>query len=398
MKLNDLENSIAGKVNNKTQKNIEKKKKSIVINALQYKQNSSGIGVMIRELFSRFVTITPHPSIVILPHDGPKIKTNGKTKIVQIPWTYRQNIRRIFFQSVLLGRHYGENAVLLTTDSKTPFFLPKSCTLIPLITDLAVFRMPEVYQTSRVLWWRFQYRYLCKRAAFFLTISQFTKQEMVDVLKIRAERIYVVPCAASPCFAPVTDDTQKNAVRERYRLPQKFLLFVGNSNPRKNLKRIIQAFDILKKKEKIPHQLIIAGEQGWKFKPAEVLRTVQHPEEIRFVGFVPDEDMPTLYSMAELFLFPTLYEGFGIPVLEAQMCGVPVLTSDGSCMREVGGEGAVYVDPYNETAIAEGIRKVLQNPKFTQKMIEKGFKNAARFSWDSSAQLLNKIVEEEIKK
>ena len=371
--------------------------KSIVINALQYKQNSSGIGVMIHELFSRFVAITPRPSTVILPRDGPEFKASGKAKIVPIPWTYGQTIRRLFFQSVWLGRLYGKNSILLTTDSKTPFFLPKSCTLIPLVTDLAVFRMPEVYQWSRVLWWKLQYRYLCKRADFFLTISQFTKEEMIDVLKIPAERIYVVPCAASPRFAPMTDHTQKDTVREKYRLPQKFLLFVGNNNPRKNLKRIMQAFDILKDQEKIPHQLIIAGEQGWKFKPEDVLRIIQHPDAIRFIGFVPDEDMPTLYSMADLFLFPTLYEGFGIPVLEAQMCGTPVLTSGSSSMREVGGQGAVYVNPYREADIGAGILEVLKDPRAAQDLIAKGFENVKRFSWDSSAQLLNTIIEEEVK-
>lgn len=137
--------------------------RKIVINALQYKQNSSGIGVMIRELFSRYTKLTKRQCQVVLPHDGPAFPASPETEQIRIPWAHGKNLRRMLFQTVFLGRRYGKNAILLTTDSKTPFFLPRSCTLIPLITDLAVFRMPEVYQASRVLWWRLQYRYLCRR-------------------------------------------------------------------------------------------------------------------------------------------------------------------------------------------------------------------------------------------
>ena len=137
--------------------------KHVAINALQYKQNSSGIGVMIRELFSRYTRVTSRPCQVVLPHDGPDFPAGPRTELVRIPWDHRQSLHRMFFQTFSLGRRYGRDGVLLTTDSKTPFFLPKSCTLIPLITDLAVFRMPEVYQASRVWWWRFQYHYLCRR-------------------------------------------------------------------------------------------------------------------------------------------------------------------------------------------------------------------------------------------
>lgn len=192
-------------------------------------------------------------------------------------------------------------------------------------------------------------------------------------------------------------DTARLAnLREKYHLPEHFVLFVGNFNPRKNLERLIRAFDRAKE-EGIPHQLVIAGEQGWKFDRDRALQRTKHSEDIRFIGYVPDEDMPALYSAADLFVFPSLYEGFGIPVLEAQACGTPVLTSNGSALPEVGGEGAVYVDPYNIDDISNGILRSLQDATLAENLSKKGLENVQRFSWKKSAIRLNRIVEDAVK-
>lgn len=370
----------------------------IVINALQLKQNSSGIGVMIRELFGPYAELTKRICKVILPHDGPAFPCCRPVEIVRIPWNYQQNIRRIFFQTFQLGRRYGRNAVLLTTDSKVPLLLPKSCIVIPLITDLAVYEMQEVYQLSRVIWWRLQYRYLCHRADLFLTISEFTKRDMIAKLHISPEKIKIVPCACSPQMRRVDNSNTLKVLREKYHLPGHFVLFVGNFNPRKNLERLIQAFDQVKSNGNIKHHLVIAGEQGWKFDRDKALEGVLHREAISFIGFVADEDMPALYTAADLFAFPTLYEGFGIPVIEAQTCGTPVLTSNCSALPEVGGDAAIYVDPYSVDHICEGMLKILNSFALQKQLAEKGYQNAKRFSWAASAKRLHEIIEEEIAK
>lgn len=369
----------------------------VVINALAYKKNSSGIGVMIRELYGAYTGVTRCKCQILMPHDSPEFPVGGQSEIIRIPWDHRQNFRRIFFQAFAMGRQYCQKAVLMTTDSKCPFFLPKSCTLIPLITDLAVYRMPEVYQRSRVFLWRLQYRYVRQRADFFLAISEFTKKEMVELWHLPPEKVHVVPCACSPALTQETSQKRLGRLRKKYDLPEQFVLFVGNSNPRKNLTRLIQAFDRAKTEGNLPHQLIIAGEQGWKFDREQAVQGIQHRKDVRFIGFMPDEDMPSLYSVASLFAFPTLYEGFGIPVLEAQACGVPVLTSKCSSLPEVGGDGAFYVDPYNVGSISDGIRAVLTDPALSENLIRQGVQNVKRFSWESSARRLDEIIEKEVK-
>lgn len=368
----------------------------LIVNALAYKKNSSGIGVMLRELCGAYSQVAKRPCQVMMPQDSPDFPVGGDTEFVRVPWDHAQGLRRVLFQAFIMGQRYCQNAVLLTTDSKCPFFLPKSCTLVPLITDLAVYRMPEVYRCSRVFLWRLQYRYVRRRADLFLAISEFTKKELVKLWHIPPEKIHIVPCACSPTLARETSQARLNQLRKKYGLPEQFVLFVGNSNPRKNLTRLLRAFDGLKERSNVPHQLVIAGEQGWKFDKEEVLQDLEHREAVRFIGFVPDEDMAALYSAATLFAFPTLYEGFGIPVLEAQNCGVPVLVSNCSSLPEVGGEGALYVDPYDEGSIAEGLWKLLTDRELAERLVRAGYENVKRFSWEQSAECLKHIIEKEV--
>lgn len=370
----------------------------LVFNALAYKKNSSGIGVMLRELFEAYSHVIERPCWAVIPRDSPEFSVGENASLFRIPWAYSDSLRRLWFQTFSLGQAYCRNAVLLTSDSKCPVWLPKSCILLPLITDLAVYRMPEVYQCSRALLWRLQYRYVRRRANAFLAISEFTKREIVELWRVPPEKIHVVPCAYSPCLTREINPDRLSGLREKYNLPEQFVLFVGNANPRKNLLRLIRAFDLAKTEAKLPHQLIIAGEQGWKFDRQQAVKGCKFANDVRFIGFVPDEDMAALYSAASLFAFPSLYEGFGIPVLEAQSCGTPVLTSNLASLPEVGGNGAYYVDPYSEEEIAKGIARLLVEPELAQRLTQLGKENTARFSWEKSAKRLEAAIEKELRR
>lgn len=368
--------------------------RKLVLNALPYKQDSSGIGLMIRELFGAYTKLTQRPCTVILSKDSPEFpRSEAGTRQIRSPYRHSQGFRRMWYQTFTLATKYCRNVLLLTTDSKTPFFLPKDCLLVPLITDLAVFRMPWAYQLSRVLWWRLQYCYVRKRANFFLAISEFTKQDLIRLWNIPPEKICVIPCACPQHIHREERPTILASLRKRYTLSERFILFVGNSNPRKNLCRMIAAFSRAKECGDLPHQLVVAGEQGWKFDREQAVKSIRHREDIRFIGYVPDSDMSALYSAADLFVFLTLYEGFGIPVLEAQTCGTPVLASDCTSLPETGGNGAMYADPYSEEDICQKMLNILHNPELQVSLKEAGYQNAARYSWTASAKILHEIIE-----
>ncbi len=383
--------------------------KKIVINALQYKNNSSGIGVVVRDLFGQFTRCTNNRCSVLLMQDAPEFLCSEDTEQIRVPVRYEDGLKRVLFRFFSIGK-YCKDSFLLTTDASVPLFLPKSCTMLPLVSDLALYRMPEVYDRSRVMLWKFQYEVPFRQAKYFLAVSEYTKQDMVEILGIPEDHIFVVYNSCSESVrrldAANADDLEAlKRVREKYQLPEHFILFIGNNNPRKNLKRIMEAFDLMKSgpegqaevmqaPDKIRDcQLVIAGEQGWKFSREEALQNISHKDDIRFIGFVPDEDMPALYTSADLFVFPTLYEGFGIPVIEAQRCGVPVLTSNVTALPEVGGDGAAYADPYSVEDICKGMTKILTDEIYAKDLIEKGFVNCQRFSWEKSAKRLDEIIQ-----
>lgn len=367
----------------------------IVINALQYLDKSSGIGIMLRELYGR-VAQRSDECQVILPKGSPAFPCGGKAETVIAPCAYEEGLKRIIYQSLVIGPRYCKDALFLTTDSKVPLLLPNNAEVLSVITDLAVFRMPEVYRFSRVLLWKQQYRALCRRADRFIAISEFTKREMTELLGIPKNRIRVLYCAAPEHVVQVCFSSVLNALREKYHLPERYILFVGNFNPRKNLKRLITAFDLMKQRSGLPISLVIAGGQGWKFDPLNALKGVSFAQDVNFIGYVPDEEIAALYSAAELFVFPSLYEGFGIPVIEAQKCGTPVITSNTSALPEIGGDAAVYVDPLNVDELAHEMEIVLQSNTLRESLIAKGKENAARFSWEESAQQLTDYIERSV--
>ncbi len=369
------------------------KKTKIVINALQYKSNSSGIGIMMKEWFGPFTEVTRRNCEIVIPKNNPEFNCSSRVKLIEAPYTYDEGIKRIAYQSFRLGSKYCNDAILLTVDSKVPFILPKNCHVVPIVTDLALFRMGEAYQISRVLLWKKQYKYLRKRAERFIAISEFTKSEMMDILGIPSEKIDVIPCAASEKLAKVTDEDTLAKVRKHYNLNKPYILFIGSLNPRKNLERLIQAFDKMKNETDLPHELVIAGGLGWKFDESEVFKDVKAKDAIHSIGYVSDEYKAALYSAAELFAFPTLYEGFGIPVIEAQQCGTAVLTSNVSSLPEVGGDAAEYVNPYDVDDISAEMTKLLKDNEYREALVEKGYLNAKQFSWERSAVELNEVIE-----
>nr|WP_315023633.1 glycosyltransferase family 1 protein [uncultured Aminipila sp.] len=373
----------------------------VVINATQFKQRSSGIGVMTYHLFGRFIEQTEHEVVVILSKDSPEFPfDNGKTTIVRLPYDKGQSIKRNFFQSFIMGMKYCKNSVLLTTDAKIPFLLPKSCEVLPVITDLAVFRMGEVYKASRVMYWKMQYWFLKRKTEKYIAISEFTKWDLIDVLKIPEKKIDIVYCACDERIKKETSQEDLKLVKEKYDLPDKYVLFVGNFNPRKNLERTILAFDQMKNEAEVKNEItdlskykfVIVGEHGWKFSKQEALQNIKHKDDIIFTDYVEDEDMPAMYTIADAFIFPTLYEGFGIPIIESQRCETPVITSNLSAMPEVAGNGALFVNPENVNEISKKMTELLTDNDLAASLVEKGIKNYKRFNWIESGKKVNDII------
>lgn len=263
------------------------------------------------------------------------------------------------------------------------------------IYDLAVLRYPQAHPWKRKFKHQLLLRRSIERAKFIIAISRFTAQETSSLFHLPGERVKVVYGGVSPLFFPWEDESRLNQIRKRYKLPSKFILYVGTLEPRKNVASLLLAFEMLKSKKDFPHKLVITGGKGWIYE--EIMKTWERMEakrEVIFTGYVAYADLPGLYSLAQLFVYPSIYEGFGLPPLEAMACGTPVVVSNGSSLPEVVGDAGVMVDPKRPESIYQGIERVLGDPTFQSQLRKKGLKRAQRFTWEKTAQMTQKIYKE----
>lgn len=226
-----------------------------------------------------------------------------------------------------------------------------------------------------------------KRAARVIAISESTKRDIVEYLDIPEERIAVTHLAADGAYKPIDDDRLLDEVRARYQLDGDFLFYVGTVEPRKNLARLIKAYSRLEPSVRDHYRLVIAGGSGWLNSDIYALvESLKLEGSVRFLGYVAAADLPVLYNLATAFAYPSLYEGFGLPPLEAMACGVPVVTSNVSSLPEVVGDAALTVDPTDVDMLSDALGSLLRDEALRASLRRKGLYRAAEFSWERAAK------------
>jgi len=266
-----------------------------------------------------------------------------------------------------------------------PVLLPRPA--IVTIPDLSYLLYPELFQRGKRLYNRLFGHWTARRARHIIAISQSTKEDIVRHYRVSPNKISVIYPGMDEGFYPVDDAAAARAFRMRKGLPEHIILFVGTIEPRKNLVRLLQAFAMLRPSGNLPHHLVIGGGKGWMYE--QVFATVQElglGDRVRFVGFIPQEELADWLRAADLFVYPSLFEGFGLPPLEALACGTPVIVSDISSLPEVVGEAALKVDPYRPEEMAAAMRRVLTDRALAAQLRAAGPQQAARFSWQRAAQ------------
>jgi len=256
------------------------------------------------------------------------------------------------------------------------------------VYDLAYEHHPELFPPSVVTRFRAFVPLTVRRAAVVLTISEFSKMDIVRRYRVPPEKVVVTPLAADPMFCPSHDMDRLAAVRERYGTGDRFILCVGNLQPRKNLRTLIDAYVKLRRADAIRHKLVLVGRKAWLYDDIfAVARASGYADDLVFTDYVPDEDLVALYNAAELFVYPSIFEGFGLPPLEAMACGTPVVCSNTSALPEVVGDAARTVDPLDAEALAAAIATVSGNAALRQRLSERGIARASCFSWEDSARI-----------
>jgi len=305
-----------------------------------------------------------------------KVKqTFPHTPLVRIPLTLSAALRR-------------RRVDVLHVQYTAPPFAP--CPVVATIHDLSFEHLPETFNRRSRAQLHLTVRHTARRAKQILTLSDFSRDDIIKTYDIDPARVFVTPAAAPPDFAPVTDSTELQRIRTTYGIGREYILSLGSIQPRKNLVRLIGAYSSLRRLHpdlKLP-QLVLAGKRGWLEK--EIFRAAGENElsrDILFTGYVPDKDLPGLYSGSLCFAYPSYFEGFGLPVVEAMQCGAPVIAGNRTSLPEVVGNAGVLVDPFSEAEIAQALARMIRDSGYRDELRGKGIERARVFNWQTTARL-----------
>ncbi len=259
-----------------------------------------------------------------------------------------------------------------------PFFVDQlKCKKVVTIHDLIFKRYPDFFSMIDRNTYSLKYSYSCKNADLIIAICEQTKKDLIDFMGIPAEKIEVAYQSCNPVFAKQLSYDEKSLIRKKYKLPENYILFVGALEPNKNALNLVKAFENIKSKDIF---LVLVGKgKSYKQQILKEINLMGIKERVIFYDYISTEDLPGIYQMAKLFVFPSFFEGFGIPIIEALFSRTPVITTKGHCFPESGGPSTLYVDTSKPTEITSAIRKVLESSDLAKEMAEKGWEYVQKF-------------------
>jgi glycosyltransferase involved in cell wall biosynthesis len=252
--------------------------------------------------------------------------------------------------------------------------------------DMTFFLFPHHHTVPKRYFFRYFIRTSSRRAVAIITDSESTRQDAIRLVGVSPEKITTVRLGVTQEFRPIHDVTILEHARQKYRLPGHFLLYVGMIEPRKNLPMLLQSYASVS--DQMPeHRLVVVGPKGWMVENIlQQTRRLNISDKIHYTGYVEQDDLPFIYNLADVFIYPSIYEGFGLPVLESMACGTPVITSNISSMPEIIGDAGVLIAPDDPQALARSLLDLIHEPMERQRLSKKGLERAATFTWDRTAE------------
>jgi len=322
--------------------------------------------------------------IIYLPSvptsDLPKERPNWRYKIVkgQKLWTL-----------IALNKEANKDSldVFFNPTHYAPLFL--NCPLVISILDVSYKYFPELFKKKDLYKLSLWGKYSVKKAASIVTISNSSKDDIMKEYGVVSRKIHIISVGIKEI---IENKMSKEEFIHKYKLSNSFVLFVGTLQPRKNVVRLIEAFA---KQDNKNIDLVIVGKKGWNYE--EILQTPNRlgiNDRVHFLHNVSNEDLPAFYKHAECFVLPSLYEGFGLPVLEAMKYGCPVITSDVSSLPEAGGDAALYCDPEDIESICSKMTELLKDEKLQEKLVKRGYEHVKKFSWEKSAKEVLSVLKQ----
>ncbi len=366
----------------------------ILVSTMGGDGGKSGISQYIMHLMREFPRVAPDIQFDVLALEGEEslyVHEPERVRAIPVSRAYAGAGKNILWQQFAIPRiahKGGYDAIFYPAGSRRlPFVSPAHS--VATYHDLSILHVPGKYDLVHTVYNLHLMPAFVRRLDKVITISECSKRDLVEYVRVPEEKIIIIPEAADTHrYYPRPQEEAAARVCGRYGIRPPYVLFISRiDHPGKNHVRLIRAFDRLKKAQGLPHQLVFAG-TDWN-RAEDVHRCAEAcacRDDILFTGFMPDADIPDLYCGADLFVFPSLFEGFGLPILEAMASGVPVACSNTSSLPEVAGDAAVFFDPMDEAAIEDALRRLLTNPELRQRHVRLGLERAGQFSWEKCAR------------
>jgi glycosyltransferase involved in cell wall biosynthesis len=345
---------------------------------------SAGVSHSIYHLISGLAAFDQQNEYVIFgneAHLAPLLSHADNFEICPSPWPTNKPLSRVAFEQTMLSYLIKKYRLDFFHAPVNVLPLVSSCPGVVTIHDLAFIRYPEYFIHAKRLYQQFFTARSAHKARLVIAVSEATKRDLIDYFHIDPDNILVCYNTVDPDFRPITDEASLAAFRLCRHLPDRFLFYIGTLEPRKNLIMLVEAFECLHRVYQLPQRLVIAGAKGWLFD--ELFARVKDlglEKDIIFPGFLPQEELLWWYNAADLFVYPSLYEGFGLPVVEALACGVPVVTSNISSLPEIGGDAVMVANPHDPRDFARKIYTVLTDTALATQLRHRGVSHAQKFS------------------
>jgi glycosyltransferase involved in cell wall biosynthesis len=358
--------------------------------------NRSGVGNYVLHLIKNLRTVEPDTTYFFLALEK-NLSLLGPLEQAENPlltvFSHESHPLGDFWEHFFLPRRLMKNGIDIFHGpaSLIPFRKDHFKTVVT-IHDLVAFLFSETIPLKYGAYMRYLLRQAVKRADRIISVSHHTRDDLIKILKVPSKKIVVIHEAPSPIFRPYAPDLVRPILKKRYGIQKKYIYHLGNIEPRKNLIKLLEAFTLVCREVGTDYQLVVSGQKGWLIRSlSRFLKTYPMREQVFFTGYVPLEDLPYLMNGAEIFVFPSLYEGFGLPVLEAMSCGTPVISSNRSSIPEIAGSAGILVDPTDVQALADQIVYLLRNGEERRRLSRLGQEQAARFSWEEVARKTHQV-------
>jgi glycosyltransferase involved in cell wall biosynthesis len=370
----------------------------ITIDLSPWVHHHAGLGRYAGELITELQRLAPQNEYVGLYHAAREIRMNGALPGIQTvrvpldakPW--RMSVLLAYYAGMNMDGWLPATRLFHATDHLLPPF--KNSATVFTLHDL-IFRFFPQYHLPLNRWFLdlMLPRFL-RRADAIIVVSENTKRDAVRLMGIPPEKMTVIYEGVNPTFHPIDDPTEFERVRAEYKLPHRFILFFSTIEPRKNLVTLLDAYAELLQQDVSTPPLVVMGRKGWLYQETLAhISVLGLSERVILTDWVRDYDVPAIINLAEVFVFPSLYEGFGLTPLEAMACGTPVISSNASSLPEVIGDAGILIEPRDSAGFAEAMRRVLSDESLQRALRGKGLKQAGRFTWERTARETLRVYE-----